>query len=281
VTFTINRLNTSVLIPSAAIPAACTALLAVARAGKGVSPYQNAQQLSDLVSQCWHLSLVEDPLAGGAIRAIAYEGDDIPRAAWESLFQALAPYVAAGSYIVRFKGQMICESLFDGRTVIFIEYQRGSTVEALGSARSQALRTCHRRYSRQNIRDHSAGICAFSNDRHEARAWLTENMSPCCFASGAFPYKERALAFVERLYQRGAREVCVTHQFDRLIDTLVEGGPYADALAIRLPDEPARASDIRDFCLRAAPPEHCGIITHESFFWEEAIPEGWIGMRWD
>jgi hypothetical protein len=280
VNLTISRLNTTVQIPAAALPAAWTALLAVAKAGKGTSPYQHAQHLCDLVSECWRLSLVADPLTG-AIRAIAYEGEDIPRAAWESLFQALAPFVAAGSYIVHFKGQTICECLFDGRTVIFLEYQRGSTLEAVGSARAAALRTCRRRYTVKNIRDHSAGICAFTNDRQEARAWLSENLSPWCFASGAFPRKEDALAFVERLYQRGASEVCVTHVCDRLIDTLVEGGPYADALAIRLPDELERAADIREFCLRTAPPEHCGIITHETLFWEEAIPEGWIGMRWD
>lgn len=79
--------------------------------------------------------------------------------------------------------------------------------------------------------------------RYEARAWLAENANPHPFASNRFLSRRHAAAFVDSLYAFGADTVYVLNvQADSAWITR-EGGPYADALLVRLPTgAPARVT---------------------------------------
>jgi hypothetical protein len=73
--------------------------------------------------------------------------------------------------------------------------------------------------------------------RYEARSWLRVNLNPYPFASNRFDNKAATVAFVDSLYQLGADTVYVlnvSQEPDRIRE---EGGPYADALLVRLPGE--------------------------------------------
>jgi hypothetical protein len=79
--------------------------------------------------------------------------------------------------------------------------------------------------------------------RYEARSWLasTGNHSP--FASNRFETRAAAAAFIDTLYNTGADTVFVLNvQVDSAM-LADEGGPYADALLVKLPsDTPKRAA---------------------------------------
>jgi len=78
--------------------------------------------------------------------------------------------------------------------------------------------------------------------RYEARAWLQANANPSPFASNRFDTKEAAVAFVEALYASGADTVYVLNVQQDSAWVAQEGGPYADALLLKLPrDRAARA----------------------------------------
>jgi hypothetical protein len=73
----------------------------------------------------------------------------------------------------------------------------------------------------------------------EAREWLRANGHEAPFASNRFKGKDDALAFVAALYEAGAIKVVI----DDINDDAVErkgGGPYADALVVRMPADQAQ-----------------------------------------
>lgn len=72
----------------------------------------------------------------------------------------------------------------------------------------------------------------------EARAWLRENRNTSPFAGNRFFPKAEAEAFVENLYALGARAVYIASIYDEPERIAREGGPYADALLVVLPDDP-------------------------------------------
>jgi hypothetical protein len=74
--------------------------------------------------------------------------------------------------------------------------------------------------------------------KYEARAWLAANRNPSALASNRFGETEVAAAFVDSLYQMGAESVYVVNVEDDSSWIRTEGGPYADALWIRLPGDP-------------------------------------------
>lgn len=82
-----------------------------------------------------------------------------------------------------------------------------------------------------------------SNSGHEAREWLT-NKNPSALACNRFSYTQEALAFVEGLYQLGAVKVSVIRDVAKPFGVAQDGGPYADALAIILPDDPAQRQEL-------------------------------------
>jgi hypothetical protein len=76
--------------------------------------------------------------------------------------------------------------------------------------------------------------------RYEARAWLSANPNPFAFASNRFGPKAGAAAFVDSLYQLGADTVYVLDVEEDSSWIRQEGGPYADALLVRLPADRTR-----------------------------------------
>jgi hypothetical protein len=77
----------------------------------------------------------------------------------------------------------------------------------------------------------------------EARSWLRNNPNTSALAANRFGTTERALAFVDALYARGATEVLVD---DPGVDST--GQPYADTLIVKC-DEFSRARHrIEQFC---------------------------------
>lgn len=85
--------------------------------------------------------------------------------------------------------------------------------------------------------------------RYEARAWLgaTANLYP--FASNRFHSKAAAAAFIDSLYGLGADTVYVLDVQQDSATIRLEGGPYADALLLRLPAD--RAARGRLFAVQA------------------------------
>lgn len=72
---------------------------------------------------------------------------------------------------------------------------------------------------------------------YEARQWLADNAGPSPLASNRFGEKENAIAFVEQLYQAGARAVYVVNIMNDPQTIRDEGGPYADSLVVMLPED--------------------------------------------
>lgn len=92
--------------------------------------------------------------------------------------------------------------------------------------------------------------------RYEARAWLSANANPYALASNRFESTAAALAFVDTLYALGADTVFVTNVQEDSLWVREEGGPYADALWIRVPADAARRREL--FAIAARETEHEG-----------------------
>ncbi len=73
--------------------------------------------------------------------------------------------------------------------------------------------------------------------RYDAREWLGSNPNPRAFAGNRFRDNQDALQFVERLYTLGATAIYVTSIYDEEYRIEEEGGPYADALDVTMPDD--------------------------------------------
>jgi hypothetical protein len=71
----------------------------------------------------------------------------------------------------------------------------------------------------------------------EALAWLESNPNPYALAGNRFYSTKDAIAFVNMLYEAGAVEVLVTNIYDEDWRIQAEGGPYADTLIVRLPQD--------------------------------------------
>jgi len=75
--------------------------------------------------------------------------------------------------------------------------------------------------------------------RYEARAWLAGNANPSPFASNRFETQAAGAAFIDSLYVLGADTVYMVNVEQDSAWVQEEGGPYSDALLIRLPADPA------------------------------------------
>lgn len=73
--------------------------------------------------------------------------------------------------------------------------------------------------------------------RYDAREYLRVNPNPRPFAGNRFRDAQEALAFVEQLYDIGSTAVHVTSIYDEAYRIEEEGGPYADALDVAMPDD--------------------------------------------
>lgn len=72
-------------------------------------------------------------------------------------------------------------------------------------------------------------------DNLEAKSWLKNNKNVSALASNRFGDTSNAYKFVEQLYKLGAIKVIVDNIYDEEDRINEEGGPYADSLIIKLP----------------------------------------------
>jgi hypothetical protein len=86
--------------------------------------------------------------------------------------------------------------------------------------------------------------------RYEARVWLTANANPFPLASNRFDGQAAAAAFVDSLYASGADTVYVLNVQQDSAWVAREGGPYADALLVKLPRDAAKRAKIFEFYAR-------------------------------
>lgn len=95
----------------------------------------------------------------------------------------------------------------------------------------------------------------------EALQWLEANQNPSGLASNRFGTTREALNFVKSLYAAGAETVFVSQEtITDDPDTLaIEGGPYADALVVKLPKEPAARQRVEELCRRELQREGLGL----------------------
>ncbi len=87
----------------------------------------------------------------------------------------------------------------------------------------------------------------FSLDGPEALEWLRNNKNESALASNRFRETPNAIRFVEELYAAGAEKVVVPE--DSIRDE-EEDGPYADALVVTMPADPAKRKQVFDICAK-------------------------------
>lgn len=108
----------------------------------------------------------------------------------------------------------------------------------------------------------------------EALGWLRENKNESALASNRFGETRNAVRFVEQLYSSGARRVIVPSEtINADEDTLVEGGPYADALLVNLPPDEDKRRAVIAICQRE--------LKREGFKLEEGMSGEQIYLWWD
>lgn len=87
--------------------------------------------------------------------------------------------------------------------------------------------------------------------RAEALAWIRDNPNKSSFASNTLS-KRAAIDFVQRLYALGARSVVVSGIRGEAWRIDDEGGPSADTLFVKLPNNQAQINAIANFVLNAS-----------------------------
>lgn len=109
----------------------------------------------------------------------------------------------------------------------------------------------------------------------EALQWLEANHNASGLASNRFGATAEALAFVKTLYAAGADAVFVSQDtITEDADTLrFEGGPYADALIVKLPADPAARGRVQDLCRRE--------VRREGYDLDEATQGDVVVLWWD
>jgi hypothetical protein len=109
----------------------------------------------------------------------------------------------------------------------------------------------------------------------EALGWLRENRNESALASNRFGETDRAVRFVEELYASGARLVIVPDEAINSDDDTMrfEGGPYADALLVNLPEDEVKRKAVIAICQRE--------LKREGFKLEEGMSNDQIYLWWD
>jgi hypothetical protein len=109
----------------------------------------------------------------------------------------------------------------------------------------------------------------------EALQWLKASGNPAALASNRFDSTQEAIDLIQRLYGAGALRVAI------LADTIMsdaetlqdEGGPYADTIVIKLPEDPARRDRVIELCR----PE----FAHECTTEVESVWGDYVCIFWD
>lgn len=103
--------------------------------------------------------------------------------------------------------------------------------------------------------DRDALLPCAHNGKPDATAWRRANWSASAFATNRFGTTSQARAFVEQLHAAGATGVWIDN-----ITMLPnhDWTPYADALLVELPQEPARRHDLFDIIEHVGRPDQHG-----------------------
>jgi hypothetical protein len=114
----------------------------------------------------------------------------------------------------------------------------------------------------------------------EALEWLRHNQNPSALASDRFGDTANANKFIEKLYELGALKVNVIGILDEPERIEEEGGPYATALIVDLPQDEDKRYKISKFYKKEM--EEQGIEEGEGILeWNESMMnEGKLGFGW-
>ena len=82
------------------------------------------------------------------------------------------------------------------------------------------------------------------NKRIEAKEWFKNNKNQYSFASNRFGENKNAEAFINNLYDLGAKNIFVTNIMEEDWRIKEEGGPYADSLIVILPNNKKQRKEI-------------------------------------
>jgi hypothetical protein len=101
-------------------------------------------------------------------------------------------------------------------------------------------------YYESTLDEADRAAIAASAEGPEARSWLRGSSSESALASNRFVETRDALIFVQDLYRAGAERVVVPK------DTIQSDGDesYADALVVKLPDDPVKRDRVWKLCAR-------------------------------
>ncbi len=105
----------------------------------------------------------------------------------------------------------------------------------------------------------------------EAMQWLENNKNLSALASNRFGYTLTAKKFVENLYNLGAEKVYVVNITEDSETIKDEGGPYADALVVILPDSYEQKKKIVEISLDEAIREGFGELKNRDLELEKEM----------
>ncbi|MCK4905095.1 hypothetical protein KAS42_02460 [bacterium] len=107
----------------------------------------------------------------------------------------------------------------------------------------------------------------------EALEWFKKNDNPSALASNHFGPTEKAVAFVEKLYEAGVQEVRISQECIRDDEETIkeEGGPYADGIIVVLPFDANKKQAVVDMCAKES----------DSTYSKPEIKNNMIFLWWD
>jgi hypothetical protein len=127
------------------------------------------------------------------------------------------------------------------------------------------------------IDDFARFVESFQNPP-EAREWLANNSNPYPLAGNRFSGREEAQQFVESLYAAGATAVFVSMIHDEAWRIEQEGGPYAESLLVKLPDEATTRAKI--LAIAEEEMRNEGFLEDDEGL-EDKVSEESISLWWD
>ncbi len=110
----------------------------------------------------------------------------------------------------------------------------------------------------------------------EALEWLKNNKNPFALASNNFASTADAIDFVEELYDAGAELVIISQKNIRDDDTIIkeEGGPYSDAMVVKLSADMLKRKKILNVCAERADPDYGTNLDNE-------VKDNMLFLWWD
>ncbi len=113
---------------------------------------------------------------------------------------------------------------------------------------------------------------------YEAIEWLTNNKNISALATNRFGETSNAIKFVEELYEAGAVSVKVIDIYDEPERIAAEGGAYASAVIVELPEQIEKREKIKAIYIKEIQTYQMNEGDEESV---ENEYEGVISFWWD